>query len=62
VRADHVGLDPVDLLWSSTIDKDQPLRIKRALVRSPTRAPTGHVGAILFAGVQAFFEARPLSP
>jgi hypothetical protein len=50
VCAGHVCLD------RGLIDKDQALRIKLALVRSPTSAPTGHVGAIPFAGVQAFLK------
>ena len=49
VAAGHVGLGP------SLIDEHQALGVKSALIRLPPGPPAGDVGAILFAGVQAFF-------
>ena len=49
VAAGHVGLGP------SLVDEDQALGIKPALIHPPAGPPPGDVGAILFAGVQAFF-------
>src|SRR3954452_7096684 len=37
------------------VDKDQTFGIKPALVFLPPLAPAGDVGAVLLAGVQAFF-------
>src|SRR3981189_211113 len=42
------------------VDEDQALGIKPALIHPPAGPPPGDVGAILFAGVQAFFECDPL--
>ena len=47
--ARHVGLGP------GLVDEDEAGRIKPSLIRLPARAPPGHVGPILLAGVQAFF-------
>ena len=47
--AGHVGLGP------GLVDEDQALRVKPALMRLPPGSAAGDVGAILFAGVQAFF-------
>jgi hypothetical protein len=49
VGARHVGLGP------GLIDEDEPPRIKAALILLPLRPSPGDVGAILLAGVQAFF-------
>jgi hypothetical protein len=45
----HVGLGP------GLVDEDQASRVKPALMLLPPGAPSGDVGAILLAGVQAFF-------
>jgi len=45
----HVGLGP------SLVDEDEALRLELALVAPPSRAAPGDVGALLLAGVQAFF-------
>jgi hypothetical protein len=50
VGARHVGLGPC------LVDEDQTRRIKPPLILFPLRPPSGHVGTILLAGVQAFFE------
>jgi hypothetical protein len=49
VGARHVGLRPC------LVDEDEARGIKPALVLLPLCAPPRHVGAILLAGVQAFF-------
>jgi hypothetical protein len=49
VRARHVGLGP------GLVDEDEPRRIKATLILLPLRPSPGDVGAILLAGVQAFF-------
>jgi hypothetical protein len=49
VPAGHVGFGP------SLVDEDQAARVKPALMLLPSGAPPGDVGAILLAGVQAFF-------
>jgi hypothetical protein len=49
VPAGHVGLGP------GFVDEDQAPGIKPTLVHLPAGAAPGDVGAILFAGVQAFF-------
>jgi hypothetical protein len=49
--AGHIGLGP------GLIDEDEAGGIKLALVLFPLRPPSCDVVAILFAGVQAFFEA-----
>jgi hypothetical protein len=49
VSARHVGLGP------GLVDKDQAGRVDSILILPPLSAPTGHVGTVLFAGVQAFF-------
>src|SRR6516164_8215045 len=48
--AGHVGLGP-DL-----VDEHQALGVKPALMRLPPGPAAGNVGAILLAGVQAFFK------
>src|SRR5438477_7732969 len=54
MRARHVGLGP------SLVDEDETGGIKPPLVLLPLRSSPGDVGAILLAGVQAFFfEADP---
>jgi hypothetical protein len=55
VPAGHVGLGP------SLVDEDQAPRVKSALMLLPPGSPPSHVGAILLAGVQAFFERDPLA-
>ena len=50
----HVGFGP------GVIDEDQAGRIKPPLILSPLRPPPGDVRTILFAGLQAFFEADAL--
>lgn len=54
-KARHVGLGPVDLLRSSTINKDEPARVNLMLVLLPERAFACHVRPLLFGGVQTFF-------
>jgi hypothetical protein len=49
MSACHVGLGP------GLVNEDQARRIKPALILLPLDPPSGDVGAILFAGVQAFF-------
>ena len=49
VPAGHVGLGP------GLVDKHQAPRVKPALMRLPPGPAAGDVGAILLAGVQAFF-------
>jgi hypothetical protein len=49
VPAGHVGLGP------GLVDEHQALGVKPALMHLPAGAPTGDVGAVLLAGVQAFF-------
>src|SRR5580765_4757697 len=49
VRACHVGLGP------GLVDEHQAGRVKPALVALPLRSPSGDVGSVLLAGVQAFF-------
>jgi hypothetical protein len=49
VGARHVGLGP------GLIDKDEPYRIKMALITFPTFPPPFDVGPVLFGRVQAFF-------
>ncbi len=49
VAAGHVGLGP------GLVDEDQAPGIKPALILLPPGAPSGDVGPILLAGVQAFF-------
>jgi len=53
VPANHVGLGP------GLIDEDQASRVKPALMLPPPQSPPGDVGAVLFTGVQAFFERDP---
>jgi len=55
MHAGHVGLDPVDLLRSSTVDEDQSCRRDLALMGLPLPAPPGDIGTILLAGAQALF-------
>ena len=50
----HVGFGP------GVIDEVQAGRIKPPLILSPLRPPPGDVRTILFAGLQAFFEADAL--
>ena len=45
----HIGLGP------GLIDEHQTPGVKPALMRRPSGPAAGHVGAILFAGVQSFF-------
>jgi hypothetical protein len=47
--ARHVGLGP------GLVDEDQAGGIDSSLVLPPLSAPASDVGAILFAGVEAFF-------
>ena len=49
VTARHVGLGP------SLVDEDQALGVKPALMLLPPSPPARDVGAVLLAGVQAFF-------
>ena len=49
VETGHLGVDP------GLIDEDQALGIDEALRGVPDPAPGGHVGTILFCGLQAFF-------
>ncbi len=42
------------------VDKDQPARVKPALILLPTRPSAGHVGTILLGGEQALFDRDPL--
>jgi hypothetical protein len=51
MQAGHVGLRP------GLIDEHQPRGRDFALSLFPLPAPAGHVGAILFAGAQAFFAS-----
>src|SRR5262245_61473075 len=55
VAAGHVGLGP------SFVEEHQAPRVKPALMHLPPRPPSGDVGAILLAGVQAFFKTDPLA-
>jgi hypothetical protein len=47
--AGHIGLGP------GLVEEHQAPGVKPALVRLPPRPPAGDVGAILLAGMQAFF-------
>jgi hypothetical protein len=49
VAAGHVGLGP------GLVDEHQTFGIKPALMLLPSGAPACDVGAVLLAGVQAFF-------
>jgi len=51
VMAGHVGLG------SGLVDEDEAVRVKPALVFLPLRAPPSDVGAVLFAGEQAFLKS-----
>ena len=55
MSAGHVCLGPVDLLRSSTVDKDQALGIDFALQSFPLLAAPGDVMAVLLARAQTFF-------
>src|SRR5215469_1917339 len=49
MAAGHIGLDP------ALVDKHQASRVKPALMGLPPDPAAGDVGAILLAGMQAFF-------
>ena len=49
VGARHIGLGP------GLVDEDQPSGVNLALILLPLSPSPGDVGAILLAGVQAFF-------
>jgi hypothetical protein len=51
----HVGA------CSGLVDEDETIRIKQPLRALPALAGGRHVGTILFAGVNAFFEAEVMS-
>ncbi len=49
VETGHVGLGP------GLVDKDQPARVKPALMHLPPLAAASYVGPVLLGGEQAFF-------
>ncbi len=55
VAPGHIGLGP------SLVDENQTPGVNPALILLPLGATIGDVGAVLLAGVEAFFEADPLA-